>query len=54
MFLLAGQDRLNSLTLHFTSLLYTNVSRSLFDEDKLPFAVLLLTRYTQVKGKAAS
>lgn len=47
----AGHERLNSLALHFTNLLYTSVSRSLFDEDKLPFAVLLLARFTHASGK---
>lgn len=45
-----GRERLESLTLHFASMLYGAAARSLFDEDKLPFAVLLLTRYLMAAG----
>jgi dynein heavy chain len=43
-----GKERLESLTLHFAGMLYTGAARSLFDEDKLPFAVLMLARYMLV------
>ena len=44
----AGPERFETLTLHFICLCYTDASRSLFDEDKLPFGVLLLARYMLV------
>ena len=44
----SGQARLHSLTLFFASLLYQGTSRSLFDEDRLPFAVFLMARYMVV------
>ena len=45
-----GQARLHSLTLFFASLLYQGTSRSLFDEDRLPFAVFLMARYMVVSA----
>lgn len=34
--------------MHFTTMFYTNVSRSLFDDDKLPFAVMMMVRFLEV------
>ena len=48
-----GQARLHSLTLFFASLLYQGTSRSLFDEDRLPFAVFLMARYMVVSVMSA-
>ncbi len=44
----AGRERLESLTIHFAGMLYTGAAMSLFDQDKRPFAVLMLARYMLV------
>lgn len=49
----SGPERLHSLTTHFTAIFYGNVSRSLFDDDKLPFAVLMLVRFLLVRENMA-
>lgn len=46
----SGRERLASLTQHFSVMFFTNVSRSLFDADKLPFALIMLTRYLAVRA----
>ncbi|GLC47373.1 hypothetical protein PLESTM_002066000, partial [Pleodorina starrii] len=48
----SGKARLASLTSHFTTMFYANVSRSLFDEDKLPFAVMMMVRFLEASGYA--
>ncbi|MEW5300897.1 MAG: hypothetical protein WDW36_003791 [Sanguina aurantia] len=47
----SGPARLHSLTTHFTATFYANVSRSLLDDDKLPFAVLMLVRFLLASGE---
>ncbi len=34
--------------MHFTHMFYANVSRSLFDDDKLPFAIMMMVRFLEV------
>ncbi|EFJ51362.1 dynein heavy chain [Volvox carteri f. nagariensis] len=48
----SGKARLASLTMHFTTMFYANVSRSLFDEDKLPFAIMMMVRFLEASGYA--
>lgn len=43
-----GRARLTNLTMHFTHMFYANVSRSLFDDDKLPFAIMMMVRFLEV------
>ena len=38
--------------MHFAEMLYRNVSHSLFEDDKLPFAVLMLARFMVATGLA--
>lgn len=47
-----GTDRLQSLTMHFTEVLHRNVGHSLFEDDKLPFAILMLSRFMVGTGQA--
>jgi dynein heavy chain len=41
--------RCQALSTWFAGALYTNVSRSLFPQDRLPFAILMLVKYLLVR-----